>query len=120
MKRGKPLQSKTPMRKVSVKRKAHRASREGQDALAYMRDVKRLPCCICGAHGPSEAHHTINGRYSGRKTSDLNVIPLCAPCHRTGPNAIHNGSRSWMERNGPDYGYIDQTREAVKKLRDMS
>jgi hypothetical protein len=101
---------------VSAKRRAYRASEEGQRALAYMQAVKRLPCVVCAAPPPSEAHHCINGRYGSRKASDFDVIPLCAPCHRTGPLAIHNGSKAWAERNGPDTGYIEATRAAVRAM----
>src|SRR6056297_845812 len=122
------LKRKTPMQRgsaklkakrvnaVSRKRKAYRASEEGQIALAYMQAVKRLPCVVCGAPPPSEAHHCINGRFGSRKTSDFDVIPLCAEDHHTGPLAIHNGSKAWAERNGPDTGYIEQTRAAVRAM----
>jgi hypothetical protein len=100
-----------PMRKVSRKKAAYRASKAGQDALAYMGKVKGLPCCVCGAPPPSEAHHC---RSEGMARDDWNTIPLCAPCHR-GPNGYHLAKRSWHEANGPDHGYIEQTRRMVAK-----
>lgn len=102
-----------PMRKVSAKRRAYRASEEGKAAMAYMRAVKSLPCCVCGAPGPSDAHHPIHDRYGTRKASDFDVVPLCKIHHQDGPNAIHNGKQSWREQHGPDHGFIDQTRKAV-------
>ena len=52
------------------------ASQEGKAALEYMGKVKRLPCCACGAPGPSDAHHPIHDRFGSRKSGDFEVIPL--------------------------------------------
>ena len=103
---------------VSAKRRAYRASAEGQRGLAYMQAVKMLPCVVCGAPGPNEAHHCINGRHGSRKASDFDTIPLCQSDHRTGPLAIHNGPKSWAKRNGPDTGFIPQTRAAVRRMEE--
>lgn len=80
-----------------------------------MRRVKGLPCVICGAPPPSEAHHCISGRYGSRKVSDFDTIPLCPADHRTGPEAIHQNKRAWEERNGPDHSYLAVVREALSK-----
>ena len=109
----KALKAKTRIKPVSDKRRKHRASKAGQDAMWYMGQVKQLPCCICGSPGPNEAHHCISGRYSARKASDWHTVPLCAFCHRIGPTAIHNGKASWEVRNGPDTDYIEQTQIAI-------
>ncbi|WP_407473486.1 Ref family recombination enhancement nuclease [Sulfitobacter sp. PM12] len=77
--------------------------REGKE---WMRRVKELPCCICYKHGPSDAHHVIHGRYGTRKAPDKDTIPLCKEHHQDGPEAIHNGKATWMEKHGPDYSYL--------------
>lgn len=103
-----------PMKRVSDKRKAFRASNEGQEALAYMAAVKRLPCAVCGAPGPSIAHHCFHGRYGSRKASDFDVIPLCSEHHDyPHPEAIHSGKERWAAKHGPDYGFIRATRERL-------
>lgn len=114
----KPKKASKPIRKVSEKKAAYRASAEGKSGLEYIGKVKQLPCVICEAPAPSDAHHCFHGRYGSRKVDDFSVIPLCKACHQDGPNAIHRGKQSWLMRNGPDYGYIEQTRELVKKLFD--
>lgn len=101
-----------PMRRVSAKRQKQRASKEGQEELEWMKRVKALPCVICGAAPPSDAHHVIHGRYGGRKPSGFDVIPLCKKHHQDGPEAIHNGKETWAAKHGPDYTYLDR----VKKL----
>jgi hypothetical protein len=109
------LTRKTPLRKVSAKRRAYRASQDGQEALEHMRQVKGLPCVICGSAPPSEAHHVICDRYGTRKANDFDTIPLCARHHREGPDAIHNGKASWVAKYGPDHAYLETVRRMLGK-----
>ena len=81
---------------------------------AYVGEVKQLPCAVCGAPGPSDAHHVICGRYGTSRPCDCQVIPLCKKHHQHGPDAIHNGKASWVEKYGNDYDYLEQTRAAVE------
>jgi hypothetical protein len=76
-------------------------------AKQHLLRVKSLPCVICGKPGPSDAHHVICDRYGSRKVSDFEVIPLCKNHHQDGPEAIHNGKASWVEKHGPDHAYLD-------------
>lgn len=117
-----PLGQKTPkakkkpkgMRRVSKKRAVYRASQEGQEAVAYMGQVKQLPCVICGAPPPSIAHHCFHGRYGTRKTSDFDTIPLCSKHHDSWqPDGVHAIKEEWAARYGPDYGFIEQTRKLL-------
>ena len=55
----------------------------------HMVRVKELPCCLCAAHAPSDAHHILEGRIKGRKASDFCTIPLCKDCHQGERNGIH-------------------------------
>jgi len=72
---------------------------------AYMMAVKELDCCVCGAHGPSDAHHCRSG---GMARDDMKTIPLCYECHR-GVNGYHLAKRSWEEKWGFDFHYVIQT-----------
>jgi len=108
-----PIKRKSRLRPVSRKRAAYRASEAGQAALAYMDAVKRLPCAVCGAAPPSDAHHCYHDRYGTGKSSDWDVIPLCKPCHQTGPLSVHNAKEQWHEMHGPDHSYIPQTADLV-------
>lgn len=117
-----------PVRKVSAKRAAHRASADGKAGSDYMGHVKSLPCCICGKPGPSDAHHCFHrppvddphgyDRLPGArmKSGDRDTIPLCKAHHQDGPDAIHNGKASWLDRFGPDYAHIPATRAAVAAI----
>lgn len=93
---------------------------------AYMAEVKQLPCCVCGAPPPSDAHHCQhwpddieNHPYTrlpgaAMKSGDRDTIPLCKADHQDGPEAFHRGKETWREKHGPDYSYIERTRQAVE------
>ena len=76
--------------------------------------VKQLPCVICKAPPPSDAHHCISGRYSQRKAPDSMTIPLCKQHHQQGPDAIHNDKAGWIERNGNDFEYLAVVADMLK------
>lgn len=76
------------------------------DARRHMDRVKQLPCVICLAPPPSDAHHVISGRYGSRKASDFDTIPLCKAHHQDGPEAIHQNKRAWEQAHGPDYDFL--------------
>lgn len=119
---GKPLSrtpftsKRKPMKAKSAKKVAYERSDEGKAARQYVGLVKQLGCAVCGAPGPSDAHHVIHDRYGSRKSSDFDVIPLCKFHHQDGPEAIHNGKESWREKHGPDHGLIEVTRKRVGEL----
>lgn len=47
-----------------------------------------MPCAVCGKPGPSEAAHgPVAGM--GMKGDDMEALPLCARCHRTGAMSMH-------------------------------
>ena len=85
--------------------KAPKPQRGTDTSRAHMARVAALPCAVCGKPGPSSVHHAICGRYSQRKASDFDTVPLCWDCHQ-GPNGIHASKRDWVERHGPDTDYI--------------
>jgi CDGSH-type Zn-finger protein len=110
------------MRQVSAKRTATRASAQGQADLAYMGQVRSLPCIICDTYGLTQlsattAHHCIMDRGGNRKTPDSDCIPLCDGCHQgnfdTSKIAIHREPKAWRAEYGPDHGHIEATRRMV-------
>lgn len=115
LRRSGPLTAKTPIRQVSPKKAKHRASQAGQAGAEHMLKVKALPCCVCGAPPPSDAHHVIHDRFGSRKSSDFDTIPLCEAHHQDGPLAIHNGKQRWREAYGPDHKYLDWTKKMLDK-----
>ena len=88
----------------------------------YIHRIHNLPCCVCVAFGfeqtsRTEAHHTICGRYSQRKTPDRQAIPLCDGHHQAKYDktklAIHNGKKSWVDVFGLDTDYIAATQDEL-------
>lgn len=63
-----------------------------------------MGCILCGR--PAEVHHCIHDRYSTKRRSNWDVIPLCPEHHRIGPEAIHTDKEAWREKHGPDYSYL--------------
>ena len=106
------IKRKTALRHVSHKKLAHKAAEKAQGAWEHMAQVKALPCVICGAAPPSQAHHVTGDKLP---RSDWRVIPLCYECHQ-GPQGYHAAKRSWVARNGPDYSYLDRVKDALSKL----
>ena len=106
--------------------KTTRRQRQGKIDRDYLADVRRLPCVICDAWGfqqlsPTEAHHTICGRFGQDKTPDREAIPLCR-CHHlgdtgTGRIAIHADKALWVDHYSSDRDYIAITQDAVARLR---
>lgn len=89
---------------------------------AYLAAIHELPCCICRAYGepqlsPTQAHHTICGRFSQKRTPDRQAIPLCEGHHQglwdDSKIAIHKGKRTWVEAYGPDTDYIAATQDKI-------
>lgn len=91
---------------------------------AYLADVRSLPCCACGIHGRTEAHHCKDrppfdeiGLYKrlpgmGQKSADEDAIPLCDGCHRM----FHERRSEFHALYGNDYGFIGPTRAALSDM----
>lgn len=50
--------------------------------------VKELPCSVCGAPGPSDAHHIKQGNH-------YTVVALCKSCHQGSKMGWHGEKRAW-------------------------
>ena len=90
------------MRKPALGLKEPRAKPNPKHLAA----VKMLPCVICYAPPPNDAHHCIHDRFGSRKVPDEQTIPLCKRHHQDGPDAIHNGKETWREKYGADHEYL--------------
>lgn len=50
--------------------------------------VKQLPCSVCDAPGPSDAHHITQGLH-------YTCVALCKDCHQGSFNGWHGQKRMW-------------------------
>ena len=96
-------------KRVKRERAKPRGGRERDPA--HLDKVRRLPCLVCRAPGPSQAAHVRYGDSAhgkpptglGAKPSDKWTVPLCARCHQDGPDAQHkSGERAWWARRWID------------------
>lgn len=68
--------------------------------------VKELPCGVCGASPPSDAHHIKQGLHHL-------CIPLCKDCHQGSFNGIHGQARIWAALKKDEMSVLNDT---VKRL----
>jgi len=64
--------------------------------------VKELPCSVCDAPGPSEAHHI-------DQDLQFTVIALCEDCHRGSVMGLHGQRRMWAIRKFTELMALDVT-----------
>lgn len=110
----KGLSRSAPMPRAQKPIKA-RSKAKPVAAQRHIEAVKLLPCAICGAPGPSDAHHAICDRHSQRRAPDSFCIPLCKSHHQVGPEAIHQNKTEWVDRWGPDWAFLPRVYEALGK-----
>ena len=53
--------------------------------------VKELPCSVCDAPGPSDAHHIQQGLH-------YTCVALCKDCHQDNIMGWHGQKRAWIIR----------------------
>ena len=62
-----------------------------QAGRLHLQRVKMLPCSVCDAPGPVEAHHTKQG-------NQWTAIAVCPDCHRGPVLGWHGQRRAWAIR----------------------
>jgi hypothetical protein len=54
----------------------------------YIGRVKELPCSVCDAPGPSDAHHI-------KQSCQYTCVALCKSCHQGSMMGWHGQKRAW-------------------------
>lgn len=72
----------------------------------HVERVKALPCAVCGAAGPSEAHEIRQGDW-------YTSVALCADCHRGPVLGLHGQRRAWAVRKLDELGALNRTLQAL-------
>ncbi len=57
----------------------------------HLARVKELPCSVCDAPGPSDAHHIKQGQH-------MTAVALCKDCHQGPLMGLHGQRRMWAIR----------------------
>jgi hypothetical protein len=73
----------------------------------HLAAVKEMPCGVCGASGPSDAHHIEQGQ-------QFLCIPLCYDCHR-GANGLHGTKALWRVRKLDELKVLNDTIETLTR-----
>lgn len=73
----------------------------------HLARVKALPCSICDAPGPVEAHHVVQGL-------QYTCIACCVDCHR-GPFGWHGTKALWRVRKLDEMAALNITLERLSK-----
>jgi hypothetical protein len=72
--------------------------------------VKAVPCSVCDAPGPCEAHEVKQGQW-------WTSIALCVGCHRGPINGIHGQRRMWtLKKMDPIDALAVTIRRVFEKL----
>lgn len=73
---------------------------------AHIVRVKALPCSVCDAPGPSDAHHINQGQH-------WTVVALCKECHQSPFNGWHGQRRMWSVMRLDELGALAITLERL-------
>jgi len=75
----------------------------------HLSRVKELPCSVCDAPPPSQAHHIKQHR-------QYVCVSLCESCHTSNYNGIHGQKRMWDVMKMTE---IDALNITLKRLLEM-
>jgi hypothetical protein len=80
---------------------------------AYLADCKRIPCVVCNAPPPGEAHHPEQGLH-------LCGIGCCKDCHGGPghPHGWHGDKSRWRAAKMTPMRAINETRRRIELLRE--
>jgi hypothetical protein len=72
----------------------------------HMGAVKRLPCSVCDAPAPSDAHHINQGQH-------FTVVALCKSCHQGPLLGLHGAKGMWRLKKMDEISALAKTIERV-------
>jgi hypothetical protein len=73
---------------------------------AYVGLVKLMPCSVCEAPAPSDAHHVKQHR-------QYTVVALCKSCHHGSKMGWHGEKRAWAIAKMDELDALNKTIENV-------
>jgi hypothetical protein len=68
----------------------------------HLARIKEMPCGVCGASGPSDAHHI-------EQHMQFLCIPLCKSCHQGSHNGIHGRKAIWNVLKKTEMSVLNET-----------
>jgi hypothetical protein len=76
-------------------------------ARRHLARVKALPCSVCDAPGPSDAHHINQGLH-------FTCVALCKECHQGPVMGWHGQRRAWAVRKMDELAALNRTVERLQ------
>ena len=76
----------------------------------HMAEVKSLPCSVCDASGPSDAHHINQGQH-------YTTVALCKDCHQGSKNGWHGQKAIWRVMKMDELAALNVTIGRLKAMR---
>ena len=80
-------------------------AKDAQQGLAL---VKSLPCSVCDAPGPSDAHHIEQGL-------QFTCVALCEDCHRGPLLGLHGQRRMWAIKKMNELAALNVTIQRIRE-----
>ena len=77
---------------------------------AYVGLVKLMPCSVCEAPAPSDAHHVKQHR-------QYTVVALCKSCHQGSKMGWHGEKRAWAIAKMDE---LDALNVTIKRIRETT
>ena len=72
------------------------------DERRHVTRIKSMPCAVCDAPPPSDAHEIEQGQW-------FTSLPLCRSCHMDGHNGIHGEKRMWAVMRKTELSALNET-----------
>ena len=76
----------------------------------HLQEVKELPCSVCDAPPPSDAHHIKQGR-------QYTCVALCKSCHQGSKMGWHGEKRAWAIAKMDE---LDALNITIKRIREST
>jgi hypothetical protein len=73
-----------------------------KDERLWVGYVKEQPCSVCGAPGPSDAHHIKQGKH-------YTCVALCKSCHQGSKMGWHGEKRAWAIAKMEELDALNET-----------
>jgi hypothetical protein len=77
-----------------------------QKQRAHIQRVKELPCSVCDAPPPSDAHHI-------KQSLQYCVVALCKDCHQNPILGFHGQKRMWAIKKMEELDALNVTIERL-------
>jgi len=77
-------------------------SKMNANERAWVGMVKEQSCSVCGAAGPSDAHHIKQGKH-------YTCVALCKSCHQGSMMGWHGNKRAWALAKMDELDALNET-----------